>query len=470
MRLSEKRARAGSAAAGRSRMRVLPVAAAVLCALAVGVVLGVAGGRTGALTKVGARSAAGVAKRLWGDAAGNGAGGSGLGGGGSWRPARGELAGAELTEEQLREVERLMALGYVSGSVAAGVAAGVTVYDRELAFNGANLLTSGHAPEALLVDMEGRVLHTWRCEFEDAWPGRALPRGDVNSGFWRRAYLYPNGDVLAIFEGLGLIKVDRESNLIWRYDGFCHHDLFVEDDGTILVLEREPRIVPEIDPQRPILEDFVTTLSASGEFIGRVSVLRALENSDYSALMKRVTQPGDVFHTNTLELLDGTLEGRSPAFRRGRVLVSILVLDTVAVIDLDDRKVTWALTGLWCEQHQPTVLPDGHMLVFDNEAGPGTSRVLEIDPLTQEVFWRYEGAVGSPFYSSTCGSNQRLPNGNTLITESDSGRAFEVQRDGTIVWEFVNPYRAGKNGEFIATLFEVVRLDPDFPLDWTRGD
>jgi hypothetical protein len=47
------------------------------------------------------------------------------------------------------------------------------------------------------------------------------------------------------------------------------------------------------------------------------------------------------------------------------------------------------------------------------------------------------------------------PNDNALITESDNGRAFEVTPDGTIVWEFYNPHRAGAQDEFIAALFRV---------------
>jgi hypothetical protein len=35
-----------------------------------------------------------------------------------------------------------------------------------------------------------------------------------------------------------------------------------------------------------------------------------------------------------------------------------------------------------------------------------------------------------------------------------------------IVWQFFNPHRAGKADEYIATLFEVIRLTPDFPTDW----
>ncbi|MCP3986249.1 MAG: hypothetical protein GY723_17865, partial [bacterium] len=55
-----------------------------------------------------------------------------------------------------------------------------------------------------------------------------------------------------------------------------------------------------------------------------------------------------------------------------------------------------------------------------------------------------------------------------LITESDGGRAFEVTADQRIVWEYYTPYRAGENGEYIATLAEVVRLPLDFPVDWLR--
>ena len=78
----------------------------------------------------------------------------------------------------------------------------------------------------------------------------------------------------------------------------------------------------------------------------------------------------------------------------------------------------------------------------------------------------YVGSEERPFYSETCGANQRLPNGNTLIVESDNGRAFEVTPDGTTVWEYVNPHRAGEHDELIAALLDVVRLPRDFPTDW----
>jgi outer membrane protein assembly factor BamB len=177
----------------------------------------------------------------------------------------------------------------------------------------------------------------------------------------------------------------------------------------------------------------------------------------------------DLLHTNTIEILDGRLAAQCPAFRAGNLLISVLELDTVAVLDPDRGEIVWALTGPWRKQHQPTVVGRGSLLVFDNlGAGPDRSRVLEIDPFTQEVLWRYGGDRATDFFSKTLGTAQRLPNGNTLITESENGRAFEVTPDGSVVWELVSPHRAGEHDELVAVLFEVVRLPPDFPFPGRR--
>jgi len=39
----------------------------------------------------------------------------------------------------------------------------------------------------------------------------------------------------------------------------------------------------------------------------------------------------------------------------------------------------------------------------------------------------------------TLASRQRLPNGNPLLANSDSGEAFEVTPEGEVVWRFLNP-------------------------------
>ena len=202
----------------------------------------------------------------------------------------------------------------------------------------------------------------------------------------------------------------------------------------------------------------------------KISILQAFEHSPYAGLLKRMPADGDVFHTNTLEVLDGRWASLDPGFRKGNLLISVLKLDTLAVLDPERQTIVWARTGGWRRQHQPTFIDGGHLLVFDNTgAGPGKSRVLELDPRTGKVVWQYGGTPGVDLFSKTLGSCQRLPNGNTLITESENGRALEVTRDKRVVWEFYNPHRAGERGELVAVLFEVVRLPADFPFRGTGG-
>jgi hypothetical protein len=387
------------------------------------------------------------------------------------RPAtRGEVA-PELTQEDRKRMEQLLALGYLEGSEPAPEQESVTVHRRDAVQAGLNLVVSGHAPEAVLLDMDGQLLHRWRRAFHEVWPRSKRKTGLGKHSYWRRAHLLPNGDLLAIFDGLGLIKLDRDSNLLWAYDGEAHHDLFVLKDGTISVLTRERQINPIVSKSDPIDEDYITFLDADGKELRRVSLLKAVANSEYAGWLGQMSRrKGDVFHTNTLEVLDGRLAAVSDAFQSGNVLVSMPLLRAIAVVDLETERVVWGLRGGFRFQHQPTVLDNRRILLFDNLGTPKRSSVLEIDPATGEVLWRYQADRPGVFYSFCCGSNQRLPNGNTLVTESDRGRAFEIDADREIVWEYWNPHRVPhptkKGQERIATLFEVVRLPADFPLDW----
>lgn len=384
-----------------------------------------------------------------------------------------EGADRELTPEQRAEFDRLLSIGYLSGSNPMPTDTGVVVYEASKAWNGLNFYTSGHMPGAILMDMKGRILHEWKMTFRDAWrdmPGDERPKSIKSGGFWRRAHLFENGDVIGIYDWLGIVKIDKDSNLIWaKFAGF-HHDLEVLPDGRIITLVRKARIVPRMNPELPILEDFIVVLDADGNELQRVSVLEAIERSEYTFLLDLLGDHGDIFHTNTVEVLDGRLADRIPGFEAGNVLITIRQIGCIAVVDLDAGKVVWAFDGHWKKPHQATVLDNGDIMIFDNKGNRGCSQIVQFDPVTLTPTWIYRGEEPGDFCSGQCGSNQRLPNGNTLITETDRGRAFEITPDGEMVWKYVNPIRArkrdGSDSEYIASLFEVLRLPPDFPVSW----
>ena len=341
------------------------------------------------------------------------------------------------------------------------------------------ILTLGHALHELKVPQKLihlffftyryiHVIHREYLRLLNAMKVRAFNPGTNMHTFWHRAHLMPNGDLLAIFDGIGIVKLDKQSNVLWQNRNGAHHDLYVAENGDIYLLTRRTAINPKHNPVEPILEEFITVLDPGGSELRDFSVFDALRNSPFRSILGRLAAKGDIFHTNTIELVESAPGHHESPFRAGSVLISVRQLSLVCAVDMDTEIVYWAESDRWQLQHQPTLLENGNMLIFDNFRTSDTSAVVEFDPTLSREEWSYVGDIDGKFFSPACGSCQRLPNGNTLITESDPGRAFEVTPDKEMVWEYVNPQRAGDEGELIATLFEIIRLPRDVMSDWSR--
>jgi hypothetical protein len=132
-----------------------------------------------------------------------------------------------------------------------------------------------------------------------------------------------------------------------------------------------------------------------------------------------------------------------------------------------ELRIMGVMVGMHHTHMIPRGLPgEGNILVFDNGGWGGYgapsqisksgikdvhrdySRVLEIDPTTLKVVWEFSATplygsmpfVMHKFYSPFISSAQRLPNGNTLITEGATARLLEVTPEHEIVWEYIYPY------------------------------
>jgi hypothetical protein len=367
---------------------------------------------------------------------------------------------------------QLGALGYLGGIEPAPELDGVLVHDPARAYEGVNLYVAGHSTEAILMDMEGNVLHTWVGP--DMQPESAKER------FWVRTHLFPSGDILVIHDGVTMLKLDKESNVLWEYSHHPHHDMDILPDGRIYVIARESRIVPSINSTALLAEDHVVLLDPDGRELKRVSIPLAFEKGGHPYVMKALAKLaeeqrfGDITHTNSIQILDGRFADQLPEFKKGNLLLSSPKLSTIFVLDFEAEEVVWKVSNRTAGrrfrlQHHPTMLASGNILFFDNR-GPAVSDgsvVYEFDPVSLQEGWTYGGSPEHKFYSRNNGTCYRLPNGNTLIVESQSGRAFEVTADKDIVWDFVVPQRKHDDEGTIAQLFDLMRLRPD-SVDWLR--
>ena len=367
---------------------------------------------------------------------------------------------------------------------------GVIHHDSERAYQGYTLYTSMHDSASTLIDMEGRVVHEWRKPFREVWedPPHVSSPVDTSLIYWAGSRLLPDGDLLAYYAadsdtpyGYGMVRLDRNSNVEWRYPNRVHHDVDVQSNGSIYALihrmrdlEAEP--ISELPVRESlVLEDLVVRLSADGEELERISLLEAFASSpEFRPILEHWFEAGsdwDVLHTNNVERISADFAEHHDFARPGQLLFSFRTLHALAILDPETRQIVWAQRGPWIHQHDPDPLPNGHILIFDNkgymgEGGP--SKLVEYNPSTRKVAWRYTGDNTYPFATGTRGTQTILPNGNVLVVESNTGRIFEITREGDVVWEFINPVRTSQNGvSYIATIGHRVQRMPAEELDFT---
>ena len=203
------------------------------------------------------------------------------------------------------------------------------------------------------------------------------------------------------------------------------------------------------------------------------------------SLIESAPSLGDWMHTNSMSKLGPNkwYDQGDERFHPDNIICDGRETNIMFIIDKKTGKIVWQLgpdfnvseahkkLGWIIGQHHCHMIPkglpgEGNILVFDNGGwagygapNPGAldgtktalrdySRVLEFNPVTLEVVWHCgprELGFTIPldscrFYSPFISSAQRLPNGNTLITEGSDGRLLEVTPDHEIVWEYICPY------------------------------
>jgi hypothetical protein len=391
----------------------------------------------------------------------------------------------ERPEDWEQRLEMLRSVPYLAttqDTVSEGQS-GVLYWVPEKSHPGYNFYCTKDTREAFLMDMDGVVVHRW-----------TYPSQTEKTTGSDHAILLENGDLVVIRKNEELLRIDWNSEVLWKRKMIAHHDVATASDGSIYVIVQDIR---EYRGRR-VWFDTMIHLTADGRELDRWSTYdhldelkAALDTQNFlDTVLDRqrsyAPPPGDdstadrelqanrdlqerghgydYFHMNTITVIPPTPLGKTDRrFRTGNLLVCFRSVNQIAILEKESYRILWA----WGEgrlewPHHPTLLPNGRILVFDNGVQRQRSRVVEMDPLTGEIVWEYAPPPPEVFYSYTRGSAQRLGSGNTLICESDKGRAFEVTRQGEIVWIWLNPDTIG---DVRKTVYRMIR----HPVDMIDG-
>jgi hypothetical protein len=361
---------------------------------------------------------------------------------------------------------------------------GTTILDPEKACNGYTLFAAvdsiSNQKEIVLINMVGNIVHRWNPEASFGY-AKPLPNGNLLAFTWIDSLSGPADDLYC-----GVIEIDWESTIVWEYcnpiHSQLHHDFERLENGNTLLLARKELNAPNISSD-PVVNDYIVEIRPQGGVVWRWDTCQHFDEFEFRAEAKQMifNSGGDWAHTNSIQSLPVNPHS-DPAFEEGNILVSQRETNIIFIIDKETGDIVWKIgpdDNLTIGQHDAKMIPDGYpgagnIIVFDNGGSAGYpaefrsySRVLEIDPLTREIAWEYDalrsGREALSFFSPRHSGVQRLPNGNTLICESHTGRFFEVAADGEIVWEYVNPFfTTVKFGSFTVCTNRMYRISRVF--------
>lgn len=315
-----------------------------------------------------------------------------------------------------------------------------------------------------LVDMAGKEVHRWTLtEGLRATSAKILP--DSTLFLVARVNGLDPGS-----SGSTIQELDWDGKVIWEYSTTdqWHHDVARLSNGNIAGLEY--RLMTKANASRlkgglagtddpvGVYQDVIVEVDReTKQIVWEWKPEDWLKVEDYP--LGPLQTRKEWTHANAISYLP---QGNALIGDEG-FLVSFRQNDLVVAVSKKTKEVLWQFgPGVTSKQHDPSLLENGNVLIFDNgmhrvattRYGVPSSRVIEVNSKTEEIVWEYLGNAfnGSDFLSPLWGGAQRLPNGNTLITEGMTGRIFEVdmtkdngndvvnKKDPRIVWEYVSPY------------------------------
>lgn len=326
-------------------------------------------------------------------------------------------------------------------------------YDPQRTSPGLTLFAPLSGTTVYLVDLQGDIHHTWKMPYPPGFygyltdKGTLLYSGSIANGRLLGKIPWPGGAVL---------EVDWNGNVLWEVrQADHHHDARLLPNGNVLLLCA--RTVPEDVAQQVsggllgteagdgVYADYLVEMTTAGQTVWEWRIWEHLDPATHP-----ITLPSDTraewTHGNAIIDLPG-----------GDILLSLRNISTIVRINRRTEEIDWELgPPPLSGAHGVNPLPNGNLLIFDN--GPYRvdqsaiapteapfSRVIEVDPNSDAIVWKYQEPTAWNFFSSLLSNAQRLANGNTLVTEGLFGRMFEVTPDGDTVWEYVNPFFGPSN-------------------------
>lgn len=311
---------------------------------------------------------------------------------------------------------------------------------------------AAHCPRfgclAWVIDRSGKVLHAWPLPLDTLFKGIEGFKGDTDT---RNFYpvglgLLDDGSIVATFHArnmfpyvVGIARIGWDGRVMWKHIDGAHHWLQVGPDGRIYAPIQVRRRIDRIDGNAVdircptvVYDEGVRIYRPDGTVERTLIMTDLLVRNGFPGFLYSVRDDCDPIHLNSVDVATAGEASHIPGAAAGDLLVSARELSSVMLLDPVSGRIKRVVSGRTAAQHSAQFLPDGTVLVFDNQGGSkaqGGSRIVRlnlVDGTSQVVFPTGAGKAMLPFFS---------PDGGTVVPSPDGRRAFVSSKDQSRTFE-----------------------------------
>lgn len=288
---------------------------------------------------------------------------------------------------------------------------------------------------AFIVSPEGETVWAWQPPNSRVFDGEMLRNGNL---LFSVGEVVPTEDCPDEYDSRQncilnrVVEVDYETKeVVWQYEWYdafpTHHEVHDADrlpNGETVVADMGNHRVFTVDQSGDVTWEW----KAEDHISEGTTFWEEYVPEDQQEEFRRKGPESDWTHLNDVDYLGNDT-----------FLLSVRNFDTVLRVERPSGDITGVYGSpgrheVMNEQHNPAYLTTGErdtLLVADSE----NDRIVEVDAETNERVWLYDG-TGSGTRLTWPRDADRLPNGNTLITDSRGDRVIEVNPAGEVVWEW----------------------------------
>lgn len=383
-------------------------------------------------------------------------------------------------------------------------AQGQGVTTNDVGDDGALILMTGFFDEenqSRLIKRDGTLVRKWSHDYFTDFPDQGARVCDVVSPLRvdiHGAHMTPNGELVFNYEYCGSVKLNQCGEQVWSIRKQTHHSLIPAEAGGYWILGRDVWLASQYPDrfapfssaavEKEIEEDTLLRVSEDGEILEDFSIPQLMRENGLDAVLTanganfsdRKLSRQELVHANKVAELPEAMDDSFALFEAGDLAISMRQLNLIMVLDPNTKTVKWHQTGPWLRQHDPEFRPDGTISIFNNNVyltayknsqtdlnTPFSTNIMAVDPVTRKTQVVFGEKPGQELLSVIRGQHQVLDDGGLLIVEFDAGRVLQANKDGRVIWEYVNHY----DQDFVGEITNATLLPAGyFTADWQTCD